>query len=211
MANVRRLTGVLVALVSWPVVAHGQIDNRLAVGGGITTRIAGSSAAAASSNPGFELRIGHESEGWGWAYSFFSWFDTDIQQPPAISASDLGRLRVRPIMFGYGYTKIRGRAALTTDVVGGYAFNSFHLDPSTIADYQRRAASDVHGEATNMFVVKPELTMWYDLNRRIGIKVNGGYLVARPSVTIVSTLGRDARSIRADTFLITIGVVYSIL
>ena len=99
-----------------------------------------------------------------------------------------------------GIRRFEAARALTTDVVGGYAFNSFHLDPSTIADYQRRAASDVHGEATNMFVVKPELTLWYDLNRRIGIKVNGGYLVARPSVTIVSTLGRDARSIRADTF-----------
>jgi hypothetical protein len=211
MPNVRRLTCVLVALVSWPGVAHGQTDNRLAVGGSITTRIAGSSAAAASSNVGFEVRIDHEGDGWGWANSFFGWFDTDIQQPPAVSSSDLGRLRVRPIMFGYGYTKIRGRAAITIDVVGGYSLNSFRLDSSTIADYQRRGASDIHGEATNTFVVKPELALWYDLNRRIGLRVNGGYLVARPSVTIVSTLGRAAQSIRADTFLITIGVVYSIL
>jgi hypothetical protein len=210
MANVRRLTCVLIALVSWPVVAHGQTDNRLAVGGSITTRIAGSSAAAASSAVGFELRIDHETDGWGWAYSFFGWFDTDIQQPPAVSSSDLGRLRVRPLMLGYGYTKIRGRAAITADVVGGYSLNSFYLDSSTIADYQRRRASDIHGEATNTFVVKPELAVWYDLNRRIGLRVNGGYLLARPSVTIVSTLGRDARSIRADTFLITIGAVYSI-
>ncbi len=210
MPNVRRLTCVLVALVSWPGVAHGQTDNRLAVGGSITTRIAGSSAAAASSNVGFEVRIDHEGDGWGWANSFFGWFDTDIQQPPAVSSSDLGRLRVRPIMFGYGYTKIRGRAAITIDVVGGYSLNSFRLDSSTIADYQRRGASDIHGEATNTFVVKPELALWYDLNRRIGLRVNGGYLVARPSVTIVSTLGRAAQSIRADTFLITIGVVYSI-
>jgi hypothetical protein len=59
-------------------------------------------------------------------------------------------------------------------------------------------------------VVKPELAVWYDLNRRIGLRVVGGYLVARPSVTIVSTLGRATQSIRADTFLITIGAVYSI-
>jgi hypothetical protein len=200
-----------VVLVCSPVVAHGQSDNRLAVGGSLTSRIAGSAAAAASSDVGFELRIGHEHDGWGWAYSVFGWFDTDIEQPPALSASDLGRLRVRPFMLGYGYTKIRGRAAITTDLVGGYAWNSFRLDPSTIADYERRGGSNVHGEATNTFVVKPELTLWYDLNRRIGIKVNGGYLVARPSVTIVSTLGRATQSIRADTFLITVGVVYSIL
>ena len=89
--------------------------------------------------------------------------------------------------------------------------NSFRLDPSTIANYQRLGAGNGHGEATYTFVVKPELTLWYDLNRRIGIKANRGYLVARPSITIVSTLGRDAQSIRADTFLITVGVVYSIL
>jgi hypothetical protein len=200
----------LVALVLWPVVAHGQTDNRLAVGGSVTTRIAGSSAAAASSDVGFELRIGHEHDGWDWAYSFFGWFDTDIQQSPIVSPSDLGRLRIRPIMLGYGYTKVRGRAAVTTDLVAGYALNSFRLDPSTIADYQRRGASNIHGEATNTFVVKPELTLWYDLNRRVGFKVNGGYLVARPSVTIVSTLGRTTQSVRADTFLITLGVVYSI-
>jgi hypothetical protein len=205
-----RLACTLIVLLSWPCLAYGQIDNRLAVGGSVTTRIAGSSAAAASSDVGFELRIGHEHDGWGWAYSFFGWFDTDIEQPPVVSSSDLGRLRVRPIMFGYGYTKLRGRAAITTDLVAGYALNSFRLDESTIATYQRRGASDVHGEATNTFVVKPELTLWYDLNRRIGIKVNGGYLVARPSVTVVSTLGRDTQSIRADTFLLTFSAVYSI-
>ena len=65
-------------------------------------------------------------------------------------------------MFGYGYTKIRGRAAITIDVVGGYSLNSFRLDSSTLADYQRRGASDIHGEATNTFVVKPELAVWHD-------------------------------------------------
>jgi hypothetical protein len=195
----------------WPVGVWAQTDNRLAIGGSVTTRIAGSSAAAASSDVGFELRIGHEHEGWGWANSFFSWFDTDIQQPTTLSASDLGRLRIRPFMFGYGYTRIRGRAAITADLVGGFALNSFHLDQATIADYQRRGATDIRGEATNTFVLKPELTVWYDLNSRFGIKVNGGYLVARPTVTVASTLGRDARSVRADTFLITFGVVYSIM
>jgi hypothetical protein len=201
----------LVAFVCWPVVARAQTDNRLAVGGSVTTRIAGSSGADASSDVGFEVRIGHEGEEWGWAYSFFGWFDTDLQQSSLASATSLGRLRVRPIMLGYGYTWIRGRAAVTADLVGGFALNSFRIDPSVVADYQQRGASNIRGEATNTFVVKPELTVWYDLNRRIGIKLNGGYLVSRPSVTVASTLGRDTRSIRADTFLITFGVVYSIM
>ncbi len=206
-----QLTCALLALLLWPGVARGQTDNRLAVGVSVTTRIAGSAAADASSDVGFELRIGHERDAWGWAYSFFSWFDTDIQQTSTLNSTDLGRLRVRPIMLGYGYTRIRGRAAVTTDLVGGYSLNSFQIDESVIVDYQRRGASNIRGEATNTFVVKPEVTFWYDVNPRFGIKLNGGYLIARPSVTIASTLGRDTRFIRADTFLITFGVVYSIL
>ena len=55
------------------------------------------------------------------------------------------------------------------------------------------------------------MKVWYDLNRRIGLKINGGYLITRPSVTIKSSLGSDKWSVRADTFLITFGVVYSII
>ena len=50
-------------------------------------------------------------------------------------------------MMGYGYTRIRGRAAITTDVVGGYSFNSFHLDPVASADYQQRLGSSVIGSS----------------------------------------------------------------
>ena len=114
-------------------------------------------------------------------------------------------------MLGYGYTWIRDRTAITADVLDGFAFNSFHLDPATIAAYQRRGATNIDGEATNTFVIKPEIQLWYDLSSRFGLKLTDGYLVSRPSVTIASTLGRDTRSIGADTVLITFDVVYSFL
>jgi len=64
---------------------------------------------------------------------------------------------------------------------------------------------------TNTFVVKPEVTVWYDLTNRFGLKFNAGYLIARPPVILTSTLGEDTRPVRADRFLITFGVVFSIL
>ena len=67
--------------------AHGvaaQTDNRLAVGGSITSRIAGSSSTDASSDIGFELRLGHEQQQWGWAYSFFGWYDMDLMASPTL-------------------------------------------------------------------------------------------------------------------------------
>ena len=114
-------------------------------------------------------------------------------------------------MLGYGYTWILDRTTITADVLSGFAFNSFHLDPATIAAYQRRGATNIDGEATNTFVIKPEIQLWYDLLSRFGLKLTGGYLVSRPSMTLASTLSRDTRSIGADTIVITFGVVYSIL
>jgi hypothetical protein len=193
-----------------PTEAAAQTDNKLAIGLSVTTRIAGSSRADASSDFGLDVRLGHEREEWGWAYSFFGWFDIGLQGQPMVPTERLGKLRVRPIMVGYGYTWIRGRSAITADLLGGFAFNSFHLDAAATAEYERRGAARLDTEATNTFVLKPEVQVWRDLSSKIGLKLSGGYLISRPTVTVTSTLGRDARSVRADTFLITAGVVYSI-
>jgi hypothetical protein len=191
--------------------AAAQTDNRLAVGGSVTSRIAGSSATAASSAIGFELRLGHEEEHWGWVSSFFGWYDMDLEAAPALQMGASGHLRVRPVLAGYGHTWIRGRAAITADVLGGFAFNSFHLDPSGLAEYQRHGAAGIDTQATNTLAIKPEVQLWYDLSSRFGFKISGGYLISRPTVTVTSTLGRDSRDVRADTILITVGIVYSII
>jgi len=202
---------VLLALTLCAAEARAQIDNRLAVGMSVTTRLASSSSAAGSSDVGFELRLGHERQGWVPQVSFFNWFDTDVQQTIAGRSSELGQLRMRPIMAGYGYTWTRGRIALTADVVGGLAINSFDLNSAAATEYQARlGATNLRTSASNTFAVKPEVQVWYDFSDRIGLKLNGGYLVARPSVTITSTLGEDTRPVHADTFLITFGVVYSL-
>ncbi|HWW86692.1 MAG TPA: hypothetical protein VNZ26_24020 [Vicinamibacterales bacterium] len=211
MLTIQRLTvAVLVAAAFWPVSLKAQTDNRLAVGLSVTTQIAGSSQNTSSSEIGIDVRLGHQHDEWGWANSFFSWFDTELAGQPTVASAALGDLRERPMLAGYGYTKTRGKYAITADLIGGYSFNSFHLDPAATADYQRRGAAVLDTEATNTFVVKPEVQLWYDLSSRIGLKFSGGYLISRPTVTITTTLGQDSRPVRADAFLVTFSVVYSI-
>jgi hypothetical protein len=205
IATIVLVLGVLVSPAS------GQTDSRLAVGLSVTTGLAPSSSAEGDAGVGFELRIGHESPGWGTQISLFSWFDSGIRQPIATQTVDFGKLRSRPIMAGYGYTWVRDRLFLTADVVGGYSLNSFELAPAALAEYaQRLGATRVNSEATNAFAIKPEIQVWYDLNSRFGIKLNGGYLISRPSVVITSSLGEDVRAARVDRFLITVGAVYSL-
>ena len=191
--------------------AHAQVDNRLAVGMGVTSHLTNSQGTANSADLELELRIGHERPRWGWEYEFFGWFDLGVRQSDTTAGADLGTLRMRPVMAGYGYTRVWGRATVTADLVGGYSFNSLKLAPSAAADYQARTgAQNVDGHASNAFTLKPEVQVWYDLSDRVGLRVTGGYLLARPSVTISSTLGDDTRPVHADVFLVTVGLVYSI-
>jgi hypothetical protein len=206
----RFTAAVSAATVLWAAVAAAQTDNRFAIGGGVTTRVAGSGGASSSATGGIDVRLGHDTEEWGWAYSFFSWFDTNLDARPTIPGELLGRLRMRPVMVGYGYKWGRGRYTIAANTLAGFSFNSFDLDPAARAAYVVKGAGNINAEVSNSFAVKPEVEVWYDVSPRIGIKLSGGYLISRPTITVTSTLGQDMRPVRADTILITISAVYSI-
>lgn len=189
--------------------ARAQMNNRLAAG--VIVGVASARGGDPSPEVSFEMRIGHERAGWGPQLSLFNWFDTGLHQPIASSTVEVGNLRARPMMAGYGYTWVRGRTTLTADLLAGYSVNSFELDSIAQTDYiQRLGAARVDAKATNAFAVKPEMSMWYDLNTRFGLKLTAGYLVSRPSIVITSSLGEDVRPVRADRFIVTFGAVYSI-
>jgi len=191
--------------------ALAQTDNRFAVGGEFTSRMPNDRTTVHSSKgPGLLWRFGHADTGWGFHWGL-NWFSTDVDRPVGGRTTELGELRIRPIMGGYGYTRVIGRTTLTADVLGGYALTNITLAPSASDVYRDRlGALGVSVDARNTLVAKPELGMWFDLNKKVGINVNAGYVVARPSVTVRSTLGQDARRVRADMFVLQVGAVYSI-
>src|SRR5262249_36521171 len=120
-------------------------------------------------------------------------------------------LRVRPFMAGYGYSYVSGRYAITADVIAGYAWTSFTVSPRATEAYRDRLdASGLDASTHGTPVIKPELEVWYDLNRKFGLNLNAGYVVARPSVPLHSTLGDQTRRLRADMFMVKVGLVYSI-
>ncbi len=101
--------------------------------------------------------------------------------------------------------------AVTGDVMAGYAVNSFRLDPVADSAYQTRlGARSVSAEAVNALVARPELKVWYDVNKKVGLLVNAGYVFVRPDVKVTSTLGTDVHRVHADTYTLKVGLVYSI-
>jgi hypothetical protein len=113
MFNSARVMWTVVVVVVVVVVAlsvreaRAQTDSRLAVGVSVAARAASSSDASGSADLGFELRLGDGERGWSWQNSFFGWFDTGVQESVATRVVGLGKLRVRPIIAGYGYNEDR--------------------------------------------------------------------------------------------------------
>jgi hypothetical protein len=189
---------------------RAQSDNTFALGANVSLRGFHDESARGHNGLGLLWRLGHGDTGWGWQWAL-NWVSADIDQTIAGSTVRFGQLRVRPVMAGYGYSYRRGRQLFTASVVAGYAFVSMTPSPTAIdAYYDRLGARSVTVETSNVFVVRPEFSVWHDLSEKVGLNASTGFLVARPRVTVRSTLGEDERRIRADMFYVKIGLAYSI-
>ena len=201
---------VCTAALAAPSPGWAQSEGKFAVGAELSTRTPINKEADGHVGVGLTWRIGHSKTGWGWHWGL-SWFETHLERSIGGITTNFGDLRVRPIMAGYGYTHVIGRTAITAKAIGGYAFSSMSLAPAAGEAYRDRlGAQSVTVDASNTFALKPEISVWYDINKKLGLNVSSGYIVARPHVTVNSSLGEDRRSVRADMFTFKVGMVYSI-
>lgn len=203
---------VLAAATAAPAAA--QTESRFAIGADFLVGASDHSSTEDRARPVFSAeplwRFGDLEAGWGPHFGL-NWYEVAIERPVGGSAIMLGKVHIRPIMGGYGYTWLRGKNAISTGVLAGYAFSSMSLDDGLAGAYQARTGIGVQdADASNTFVIRPEIDFWHDLNNRFGLNVNVGYMVARPDVSITTTNGIDKRTARADQFQFRIGVVYSI-
>jgi hypothetical protein len=194
-----------------PATARAQTDNIVAVGVNVTARSPGDSHAAhGSQSIGFTWRLGHAHTGWGWDYGF-GWYAADIDRTVDGQATPAGELKLHPIAVGYGYTIVMGRTTVSSSLQGGYSFNTIDQSPVLSDVYRDRlGARSVQIDTANAFIVRPQVTAWYDLSRKVGIQFSASYTVARPRITVSSSLGDDTRRIRADMLALKVGAVYSI-
>jgi hypothetical protein len=187
--------------------AYAQEGNKFALGGSFTARATHERAANGGQGAGLRWRIGHAKNGWGWHYGI-DWYSLDIDQPVAGSTMELGELHIRPLMGGYGYTRMAGPVSLTADVIAGYALTTFATTSAARDAMARATGSSTDVQVGGTPVIKPEIEMWLDVSRRIGLVVNTGYMVARPRLTVPSATGSRTNRFHADALEVTIGTVY---
>ena len=189
--------------------------NRFAIGGEFKIKTSDRSSredyARGQLGPGLLWRFGTPKGGWGFHWGL-NWYAVKLERPIGGRTTELGELHVRPLMAGYGYTRLIGRYSITADVLGGYAVGSIRISDPAVDAYRRTlGVRSAEANATNTFVLKPEIGVWYDVNKKVYINVNAGYMIARPDVIIETAAGADRRTARADQFVLKAGVVYSIL
>jgi hypothetical protein len=208
----RYLACLLIFIAGAAASAGAQSGGKYAVGASIGTRFAPSPTVTGDHfGVGLLWRIGHSKEGFGWDWGL-NWFTSAVDQsfggaPPF----DLGDLRIRPIMAGYGYTHLIGPNAIKGSVQGGYAFTTFEEAPQAAEIYRSRlGARSFSTEASNTFVVRPQVSLWRDISRKVGVNISAGYMIARPTLTVSTTLGEERQRVRADQFILKMGVVYSV-
>lgn len=190
--------------------AFAQTDGFLAVGAGVVARATTGAGAGDTHDPTLIIRLGRGRQGWGLRYGF-NWYSTELERSLAGENRPFGRLRVRPLLLGYGYETRYRRTRVSFNLKGGYAFSSFSMQPRFSETYRSVLnTSSVRADAANTLVLKPEVTAWVDLSRKIGLNISTGYLVARPELRLTSGAGVERRRVQADVFMFSVGAVYSI-
>jgi hypothetical protein len=191
--------------------ADAQENNRFAIGVSYSHRLANDESARGHRGVGIKWRLGHSKTGWDKEFGL-GWFSTDVDRKIGGRSVSFGELKIRPIVAGYGYThSISPKWHVKGDVVGGVAFASLGLSDEADTAFRALDAGGASARVNRVIpVVRPEVSTWYDVHRKLGVGVSAGYTFARPNVTITSAGSRFSERLRADTFSVSAGIVYRI-
>lgn len=210
----RRAVSIAVVALASAIVdtrpAAAQENSRFAVGLNFTQNLSRDDRVGDDRGVGIAWRFGQGSTGWGWHYGL-GWYETHLQQTTAGQRADIGELHIRPLVAGYGYTHRIGRLAITGKVLAGAALTTFNpVAPAAGAGDDSSRSNPPAAQVGVIPIVKPVIGTWYDINRRFGVSVNLAYIVARPTLEVMSSTGRESRAVRADMLILQSGIVYSV-
>ena len=67
---------------------------------------------------------------------------------------------------------------------------------------------DVH--VNDSLLIKPDVGLWYDLFKHVGIGVSAAYLFNKPDEVIRTTAGSATRQMNANTFALAAGLTFGV-
>lgn len=149
------------------------------------------------------------SSGWGVAVAFH-WFDTDADARVVGGAGPLGRITVRPLMLGIGYTAVFDRLSVSPSFVAGPALNTVVISSEARERFEVTGTTFQKKVGTISLATRPGVGFTYALKPRLGLTAFGGYIVNRPNVALRTPDGERSHRWRTDGVLLSTGIVVTV-
>ena len=192
--------------------AQGPVDDaveHLGIGAGVSHYDPTNDGGQTSQGITLAYRWHSFQSGWGPTFGL-DWHSTDFDQTLGGLDAPLGSLRMRALLAGFGHTRHLGRFSASANVSGGYAFNHFTVARDAFPTFARTGVSLVDVHVDNSWVLKPNVAVWYDVLRHVGVGLSAAYLVARPEETITTASGIQGQHLKTDAFELSAGVTFGV-
>jgi hypothetical protein len=148
----------------------------------------------------------------GWGPTFgLDWHRTVFHQPVGdVVDVPMGSLRMRALLAGFGYRHRIHRFTAGANVSAGYSFNHLTVDSGMGPAFARTGVSLLDVHVNDSAIVKPNVALWYDLFKHVGVGVSAAYLFNRPDEVIRTTAGSRTRQLNANTFVFAAGLTFGV-
>ena len=133
------------------------------------------------------------------------WYQGDLTLSGVSGDREVGRLRIRPLMAGVGYTWVKDRVAVGLSINAGISFNSIRLND----EYRNffGPGTETRVDSSNSFAVRPQLRVEYAVARKVGVYTSAGYFFTEFDNVIETPVGRFENEWDASSFNLFVGVM----
>lgn len=193
--------------------AHAQSLDDAVAHVGIGVGISHYDPASADGHTSQGIALAYRWHGFhsGWGPTFgLDFHGTNFDSTLGGLNAPLGEFHMRALLAGFGYTHHLGRFSGSANMTGGYAFNNFNVDSNAGPTFAGAGVSLVGVHVDNSWVVKPDVAVWYDVLKHMGVGVSAAYLVARPEQTITTAAGIQQQPLKVDAIELTVGVTFGV-
>jgi len=182
----------------------------MGVGAGITFDRPVSNEGHSAQGVVFVYRWHSFHSNWGPTFGI-DWHSNDFDRSLGSVNAPIGSLQTRALLAGYGHTeRFWHRFSASASVNGGYSFNNFSQSTLAVPTFKSAGISLVGVSVDNSWVFKPDVAVWYDVFKHVGIGVSAAYFLSRPNETVTTATGVQSDRLKADTFELTVGVVVGV-
>jgi hypothetical protein len=187
--------------------AIAQTEGRVSIGASVTLVRPTSDDVDSTVGIGPLVRL-NPKRGWGPAGAL-NWFRADLANP-AGGSGEFARLRVRPLMAGIAYSVGSGSVLTSFSIIAGPSFNSVDFEDDFLVGLPAGPSTPTIDVDTSV-AVRPGVNVTLTVAPRVAIVGFGGYLFNRPDVVYRDRFGTEFKDRwKADSFVVSAGVVYSI-